>query len=80
MFGMNSEQMKDLLDLYIKSEGIDYVLVSEREYPRYGVFRISEVSEQGTEIQYQIFRDGTIMKNGTEIVNWRHAEKLLKVA
>ena len=78
MFGMNIKEMKNLLDAYIKSEGMDYVLMSECEYPRYGIFRISEVSEQGATVQYQIFRDGTIMKNGKQVLNWRQSEELLK--
>lgn len=73
---MKHEERLKLLRIYIGSER-EYEVISEKEYPRYSVFRVAEA---GSIDQYQIFKDGTIMLNCKEIINWLQAEKILKAA
>ena len=74
-FNMTHNTRKNLLGSFLDSKDISYKIITETEYPRYSVFR---VKEDDNITQYQIFKDGSILKNCYQIVNWREAEAILK--
>ncbi len=77
---MDHEGRKKLLHKYLAKNNPKYSLNAEKEYPRYSIFRVLEdVTESISDTtQYQIFKDGTIMRNCREVFNWRQSEALLK--
>lgn len=72
---LNHKERKKRLYQYLNSLGEEGIMESEKEYARYSVFRLS-VQGYANIVQFQIFKDGTIMRNGREVLNWRESEKL----
>ncbi len=72
---LNHKERKTRLYQYLNSLGEEGIMESEKECVRYSVFRLS-VQGYSDIVQFQIFKDGTIMRNGREVLNWRESEKL----